>query len=158
MKFDKDCLLSAATSLAEHLRKSSIDSTDKRFTAQHCWIKDIKPIIRLWPRDKELLTNDIRCQLSLIIFYSGEAMKDAYNSLLWALDYLDDADFFLFQIEDSPILSSFPNESLSLIHLLIQNTHWGQKDVLKKCLMAIEKGNQKLKNTTSYLELEKMTH
>jgi len=113
-KFDKECLLCATHSMAEHLRKTSITTSDKRFSSQRCWIKDIKPIIRLWPHDSKLLTDEIRHYFALIVFYAGKVMKEAKDSLQWALAPINDAERFLFQIDDSPILSHFPEESLAL--------------------------------------------
>jgi len=154
-KFDKECLLCATHSMAEHLRKTSITTSDKRFSSQRCWIKDIKPIIRLWPHDSKLLTDEIRHYFALIVFYAGKVMKEAKDSLQWALAPINDAERFLFQIDDSPILSHFPEESLALIHLIVRNPKWGL-DSLQKCIQTIVKARPGLKQNTAYIELAKI--
>lgn len=158
VKFDKECLLCAAVSLAEHLRRTSIESTDKRFSTNECWDRDILPIIRLWPQEGKLLTDEIRGQLSLIVFYSGEKMDEARKQLQWALDILADTDHFLYQIDDNPILEKYPKKSLQFLYAIIRNPKWGQQEALKKCLKAIEKGDPLLKQDLAFQDLNKMVN
>ena len=156
-KFDKDCLLSTAETLAEHQRKASLDSKDKRFSSKKCWEKDIKPIIKIWPHDAKLITDEIRVEFALIIFYSAMSMKEAQSMLGWAIDYLVNADHFIFQIKDSSILSHFPDDSLCLIHSFIKNPRLILHKSLKEILQKIGNANPLLKQNSMYLELDKMT-
>ena len=156
-KLDKKCLLSVAETLAEHQRKTSIKSKDNRFSSENCWEKDIKPIIKIWPHDKKLITDEIRVEFALLIFYSAKSMKEAQRMLEWAVDFLEKANQFIFQIKDSLILSLYPDESLSLIHAFIKNPNWMLRNSLKEILQKIGDANPLLKKKTMYLELEKMT-
>ena len=83
-------------------------------------------------------------------------MKESQRMLEWAVDFLEKAIHFIFQIKDSLILSLYPDEFLSLIHAFIKNPNRMLRKSQKEILQKIGDANPLLKQKSMYLELETM--
>lgn len=127
-------LESAADTLKGFLyrRKDDDGSSDgdDRQSVEQCWLNSVKPFIHAaWPKDKKRMTDKIRQDFALIVVCAGLEMRDAYESLKWAMGPIEGYSFVLHTLNHEHCVDHFPETSLDLVYSSVKKIQWSTHDV-----------------------------
>lgn len=117
------------------------------------WINRIKPFWqRIWPKSRELVTRRISTSLARMAIAAGNEFPAALAAVEAWLSPLDHPDYGTHRLYESGLCNRFPNETLRLLSIIMNDESWVPSK-LGECLDQIIEAAPALANAPECLRL-----
>lgn len=118
------------------------------------WTNRIGPYIHdIWPKSKDLLTDELRKALAELCVAAGAAFPAAYHDLKGWLRPVQYPELILHRAKNQKICERFPEQALDFLDMLFADDTDHHGPSLKECLDAIVKTKTELANDKRHSRL-----
>lgn len=148
----QDGLEVSAQSLTQALKGASPDQKE------NYWNKHVQPFWQhIWPKSRDLATTQISQSLTQLSIAADSKFPEALSAVNGWLQPFENLGYPIKLLHESNLCEDYPEESLSLLDLIIRDQRWPPPD-MKNCLDQIIKSSPQLKFDQKYLRLLEYWH
>ncbi|OIP99771.1 MAG: hypothetical protein AUK35_06050 [Zetaproteobacteria bacterium CG2_30_46_52] len=136
---------------AQALAQALESAGDQR---EEYWINRIQPFWQnIWPKSQDLTSKNIAKSLARLSIAAGDEFPSALSTVKDWLQAIEHPHFEIHTLLKSGLLKRFPNESLSLLDIIISDQPWPNQ-YIRDCLDCISEALPALSNDSRFLRLE----